>query len=210
MRLVGTRDEIMEELTALCPSVPHVLASARTGVVQNKRQIEEFQAAALYVLTHPFYRGNALEIGTFYGYSTVVLAHAVYRGTVTTLNNHHAEVVYARERLGPRYKNVTVLERCSWEYLEEYEGPWLDVVFVDGDHNRVRHDLPWFNWLNVGGLMLFHDYTPLGAPRHCPPVYEALNEMRETLGHGFDVRVIDNDKVGMVGFYRKEGETWEG
>lgn len=196
------------KLVGLDPTVSQVLIAARLGVAQKRRQIEEFQAAALYVLARPFFHGRALEIGTFYGYSAIILAHALYRGTVITLNTHHDEVLYARKRLGPCYPNVTVLEKCSWDYLGEYEGPWLDVVFVDGDHKRIRLDLPWFNWLNTGGLILFHDYTPLGAPRHCPPVYEALNEMRETLGRDFDVLVVDDQKVGMAGFYRRDKEVW--
>lgn len=208
MRLIGTRDEIKDELFGLCPDAVHVLTSARMAVTQKTRQIEEFQAAALYVLALPFFRGRALEIGTLYGYSAVILAHALYRGKVVTLNTHAAEVAYAKKRLGPRYRNVSVIRECSWDYLERYEGPWLDFIFVDGDHNRLARDLPWFNWLRIGGLILFHDYSPLGAPRHCPPVFAILNDMRDKMGRDFDVQVIDNDRMGMVGFYRREDESW--
>ena len=81
------------------------------------------------------------------------------------------------------------------------------MIFVDGDHNRIARDLPWFNRLQVGGLLLCHDYSPEWEWIPSPVVYAELNGMADRLGRAFDVRLVDNGKVGMVGFYRRLGET---
>jgi predicted O-methyltransferase YrrM len=104
-----------------------------------------------------------------------------------------------RNDVGTRAENAEGAEGDD-EYL-------YDMIFVDGDHRHIEWDLPWFNRLEVGGLMLFHDYSPVDASHPCPPVYEALNRMAEKL-HGFDVLIIDEGKTGMAGIVRREGERW--
>ena len=54
--------------------------------------------------------------------------------------------------------------------------------------------------------MIFHDYSPLGSRRHCPPVFEGVNELAERLGRKPDVLIIDDGQVGMAGFVRQPGE----
>jgi len=68
-------------------------------------------------------------------------------------------------------------------------------------------DLPWWDWLNADGLFLFHDYSPKGSYRECPPVYEAVNEFAKLLGRELDVKVVDDGGAGMAGFYKAEDKT---
>ena len=99
-------------------------------------------------------------------------------------------------------KNVRVVEAFSWDYFATDENKY-DFVFVDGDHKRIREDLPWWNRLNVDGLFFHHDFSPNGSTRACPPVYRNLLAFRDWLGREFDVLIVDDEKVGMAGFYRR-------
>ncbi|HML23514.1 MAG TPA: class I SAM-dependent methyltransferase [Aggregatilinea sp.] len=191
---------------ASTPGIPVALdvARERVGTIKAKREIAAYQAAVLYALARQYdYEGaHLLEIGTALGFSASVLAQAAPHAHITTLNPREDESAAARLNLGV-FPNVTVVAAASWDYLAHYRLPLLDLVFVDGDHARVRRDLPWWNLLRPGGLMVFHDYSPEGTYRACPPVFEALNEFAELLGRAFDVLVVDDGGVGMAGFYRR-------
>ena len=206
MILTGTPAEIMTSLTRLHSEVDSVLSLAGASIQhgKTKQSVYSYQAAALYALAKPYNRPECriLEIGTYYGYSAAVLAMAVPDTAVITLNPVMWEAKDARRNLS-QFGNVSVVERHSWDYLGMLAPGWaFDFIFVDGDHKRVRLDLPYWNRLPIGGLLVFHDYTPLGAPRHCPPVSEVVNGFAEWLGREPDVLVVDDQKVGMAGFYK--------
>ena len=84
-----------------------------------------------------------------------------------------------------------------------------DMIFVDGNHDLVRLDLPWYNRLVTGGLFLHHDFSPLGSSRECPPVFEALTEFTRVLDHAPEVLVRDLTGMGLAGWYRQDGEVWD-
>lgn len=201
----GTQAEILRAVERATPGVLATLRVAREAAPGPKGAILDYQAAALYLLAKDYPSGRFLEIGTLRGFSAAVLAQAAPRATIVTLNPSPSEAVVARRNLY-RFPNVSVLCRASRDHLALDVGDY-DLIFVDGDHNAIALDLPWLNRLRVGGLMLFHDYSPLGSPSPSPIVYAALGLMAERL-HDFDVLVIDDQDTGMAGFYRREGETW--
>ena len=193
MILTGHENDLLKGLLRDYPDA--IDALAKSGHI--KGQLKLYQAAALYALARRYDKGNILEIGTLVGYSSSLIAQAAPNGTITTLNPTTHEAKEARKNL-VQYGNVTVIEQKSWDYLNKYTGPLLDMIFVDGDHVRVEKDLPWWSWLKRGGLMLFHDYT-----EHCSPhVCRAVDGMSEILGKGPDVLLIDTDDVGMAGFIK--------
>ncbi len=207
MRLVGlTPDIILDSIVARRPEWWDVLTKVREYVPQYKREIAEYQAAVLYDLVYGL-EGQILEIGTAYGYSAAVMAMAAPTARITTLNPKGWEADRAAEHLAT-FGNVQVVKEHSWDYLAAYAGPTLSLVFVDGSHRleHVRLDCQWWRWVKAGGFMLFHDYSPEGSGRPTPEAYQGINEMREQLGRDFDVAVIDDRSVGMVGWYRKDGE----
>jgi predicted O-methyltransferase YrrM len=108
---------------------------------------------------------------------------------------------------------VVVFENRSVELLESFRDGDIDMVFVDGDHKRVSDDLPWYNKLVVGGLMIHHDYCPAAplctGPRPCRWVYDAVNDFSRKM-HAPDVLMVDHNREGMVGHYRREEEVWRG
>jgi predicted O-methyltransferase YrrM len=209
MQLVNqSPSAIMAAVAEQHPDVRRDLARARGAVPWCKREIATHQAAALYALARGCDRPGAhiLEIGTALGYSAAVLALAAPQAAIVTLNPKRKEFVRAEKHLAG-FPNVQVLPRKSWDYLGGYAGPHLDLVFVDGDHGLVVRDLPWFDWLVDGGLLLFHDYTPFGTGRRpCAPVYETLRVFGAALGREPDVLVIDDAGDGLAGWRRGPGE----
>jgi len=202
MNLTGSADILTQNLRTLCPSASVAVLNSR----RIKCQLHEYQALALFKLASDYNIASAsiLEIGTLAGYSASIMAQAAPNATIITLNPADWEVEEARGNL-EEYRNVTVLESYSWDYLEKYNGHQFDMIFVDGDHNRIARDLPWFKHLRVGGLMLFHDYceTKSGI------VFARLNETANKYDHPFDVYLMDSSGNGMVGFYRRNGEAWD-
>jgi hypothetical protein len=106
----------------------------------------------------------------------------------------------------PKVTDVELILEASTKYLT-YEGhPKFRLIFIDGDHANVHLDFPWWRHLAIGGLFLFHDYSPEGSWRACPPVYRALNIQRDKMSRDFDVAIIDDDNVGMVGYYKQSDD----
>jgi predicted O-methyltransferase YrrM len=212
VKLYGTREEILDKLTGKHQVPRNILSQARTIIgPRGKQEVYSYQAAALYCLAYKYNQREytILEIGTYYGFTAAIMALAAPRAKIITLNPLAWEVDAARKSLR-QFKNISVLLGKSWDYLEIYAGADLSMVFIDGDHKRVKKDLPWWNKIRAGGLFFFHDYSPLGAARHCPPVYEAVNDFAEYLGRDPDVLIVDNDKVGMAGFYKQiDDPDWE-
>src|SRR3990167_9532344 len=206
MNLTGSASEIMAQLSA--PGVDQALeraaASIRFG--KMKRAVLPYQAAALYTLAQPYDGGRILEIGTYYGYSAAVLAQAAPRAKIITLNPTPWEAQDARANLA-HFENVSVVERYSWDYLEMLAPDWMfDMIFVDGDHKAIKRDLPYWARLREGGLIVFHDFSPNGSARACPPVYRALAGVAAHMGREFDVLVIDDEQIGMAGYYKRAGD----
>lgn len=204
-----THEQWLEYYLDQHPELIGVEQQARKVVKNTKKAVFAYQAAALYHYAKPYDGGKALEIGTAYGYSGFYLASAMPNSQITTLNASEGEVVAVQQAgVFNKHPNVTILHRISWEFLKEGDGTAeYNFIFIDGDHKRVKNDFPFFNRLVDGGLVMFHDYSPLGSKRHCPPVYEAVNELAEYLGRPPDVLVVDSGEVGLAGFVRQPGES---
>lgn len=202
-----TPQEILNTLLMKHPELEQVMTEVRMTVPPLKREIAAYQAAALYHLAKPFDGGRILEIGTAWGYSAAIMARAAPNAMIITLNPNEEEVRIARKNLDS-YKNVTVETVKSWEYLKEYKGAPFDLIFIDGDHRRVRADLPFWEHVAPGGVFFFHDYSPDGTPRACPPVFEAVNAFTVELGKTEpDLLFVDNTGVGMAGFIKPKKKS---
>jgi predicted O-methyltransferase YrrM len=208
-RLEGTPDEIGAVLADWRPDAAEALLAARALVPASKREVLAHEAALLYALAIRYDHEGAriLEIGTALGYSAAVLALAAPKASIVTLNPKPGEYEQAVSNLAA-LGNVLAVQQHSWDYLARYTGPSLDMVFVDGAHDQVERDLAWFGWLKVGGLMLYHDYSPAESRRPCPHVYEVVRQFGATLGREPDVLVVDSRLRGMAGWYRRDSENW--
>lgn len=205
MRIQGSG--LREFARTLYPEVDSILGKARALTPRGRREIIDYQAMLLYCLAkdYDFEGANFLEIGTFWGFSAAMMAMAAPRANIVTLNPKPWEYEKAVENLRP-LGNVRVFCVHSWDYLENYPGPKLDMIFVDGDHKRIEKDLPWWDWVKEGGLFLHHDYSPQESARPCQVVYERLNRFCEEIGQDFDVLVVDDEGVGMAGWRKTDGK----
>jgi predicted O-methyltransferase YrrM len=179
------------------------------GKKKGVQQIKDYQAMLLYGLAGQYNDpgDHILELGTYYGFSAAVMKLAAPACWLDTLNPAEWETEAASKNLAP-LDRCAVWTMASWDALEEDRfGPELSLVFVDGYHNAVARDVPWFNQLRTDGLMLFHDYVPGTAKvQQCEPVYRAVNDLVAHLGRPPDVLLVDDQEFGMAGFYRREGE----
>lgn len=197
MKLQGTMLELGRQLKTDFPDAPPVPPALYP-------QMLAYQLLALYGLATRYNRPGAaiLEIGTGRGASAFVLARAAPQATIVSLTTNPLEVGYAAKelaRLG--CKNVQVQQAVSWDFLAAAKARW-SMIYVDGDHKHVRHDLVAWKRLRAGGLLLFHDYSPVTAAHPNPVVFAALQEFREQLGRDFDVLVVDETQTGMAGWYK--------
>ena len=200
MKLNGSQTELLLKFSNRDISVIAALKEARAHVRAGQQEVYPYQAAALYILAKPYNGKPVLEIGTYYGYTAYVMSLACPDSRIVTLNPTVWEAEEAAANLKDR--NVVVMQWKSQDYLASFPDEMFDFIFIDGDHRKVAQDLSYWERLNDGGLMLLHDYTPLGAPRHCPPVFEAVNEFADSLRRDPDVLIVDYERVGMAGFYR--------
>jgi len=205
---MDTDNKLKDNLVKEHPELEEIFRTVNNRIIRSKREIYDYQAAMLYKLALPYNSEGcrALEIGSAFGYSCWFIAHAMSNARrITTLNPKAKEYHHTVRALLP-FENVQVIWMRSWDYLKYYSKPAFNFIFVDGDHEQVARDLPWFNLLRPGGLILFHDYAPDGSARPVPTVYNVLNDAKQRLKRDFDIYIVDDNQVGMVGWYRQEGE----
>lgn len=199
MKRQGPANEIEQGLRAEFPHAP--------ALPKVYMQMLPWQMLALYGLAWRQCRkgGRILEIGTGFGSSAYMLAKAAPAAEIVSLTANVSEGDMARQFLRSAVgEQVKVLNVLSLAHYAATVGQTWDLIFVDGDHRNCQRDLVWFNRIGVGGLILFHDYSPSA----CPPVYAAVGKLAWHLHRDPDVRLLDDDDIGMAGFYRQEGESW--
>jgi predicted O-methyltransferase YrrM len=208
--ILDTPNAILDYVRSQHPEVDTILDLVRSRIPKSKREIDLYQAAALYHLVKRYDRPRAtiLEIGTAYGYSAAVMAFAAPQAQIITINPKESEYVQALYNLAV-FPGVTVLNKTSREILKTCIEPVYDVVFVDGDHREqgVGLDCHFWKYVNYGGTILFHDYSPEGSRRATPEVYKVVTLFRARVGRDFDIMISDNTGASMVGFVKKEDDT---
>jgi len=124
--------------------------------------------------------GEALEVGSAYGYSAVVMALAGAR--VTAVDPHAGEVPGSAAQMAGNLAAYGVAERvtirigASQQILPTLEPGSFGLVFIDGDHTEatVEHDVGWARkLLRPGGVLAAHDWDE-GT---CPGVRAALERL---------------------------------
>lgn len=210
MKIINkTPTQIIDIVRKDNPEIDAVIALSESVKQSYKGSMQQYQAACLYALAKrynpkEFGYTRILEIGTGKGYSTSYLVQACPDAHIISLSVRADEQLEAKnviDRLG--YKTgVQFVTANSRDYVDEAFEHKFDLIFVDGDHAKVQKDLIYWDFMAKGGLMLFHDYCPFDAANPQPHVYRVLNEFSTEINQPFDVEIVDNVKIGMVGFYK--------
>lgn len=209
LKLTGTFDDLVDRLEALYPDTRKRVKKVYQRVIHHPdHEISFHEAMLLHILTGQYNRSDAqiLEIGTCYGWSAAVMADAAPKAKIITMTPNWHHVKFANENLKANH-NVSVIQTKSIDYLYNFCGPMIDVLMVDGDHNEIRADLPWWNWVKVGGLMFHHDYSDITERPPCRKVYGVLNEFSKSI-HQPDILMVTDKRQGVGGWYRNKGEVW--
>ena len=72
----------------------------------------------------------------------------------------------------------------SKEIGKDWDRDKVDLVFVDGDHSEdgVRGDIEaWLQHIKDGGIIVFHDYSPVTWPKVMKVVDEMMNGYKSIL-----------------------------
>ena len=207
----GTDKELWAYFCEMAPEIPDVFTRIRSE--QNnryeKRETRVYEAALLYIMAQQYNRSDAqiLEIGMCYGWTAAVMHYGAPLAHILTMSPNPSHYHYGKDNL-TIYPNVEARKERSEVLLATYNGPELDMIFVDGDHKAAKVDVPWYNWLKPDGLMIWHDYCPDNCPvRPCRWVYDAVNQLVANT-HEPDVFIANDDNEGVLGLYRREGEVW--
>jgi len=204
--LLDDADTLLDLYASIYSELPGVLGRANLiAQGSHNKRVYPYQAACLYHLckqTPP--DANMLELGTYYGYTTAIMALSSPDARITTLEPGLSYPDAVRNLA--KFKNVNCLCVKSRDYLGEYS--WImpsrvfDLIFVDGDHNKIGRDLHWWNLLKTGGTILFHDYSPAESNRPCQIVFETLNRFATWL-RAPDELIQDENGVGMVAWIKR-------
>ena len=205
MMLLDKADTLLDLYASIYPELPDILNRANLiAQGSHNKRVYPYQSVWLYHLckqTPPV--ANMLELGTYYGYTTAIMALSSPDARITTLEPGLGYPDAVRNLAG--LKNVECLCVKSMDYLGLYS--WImpsgvfDLIFVDGDHNKIERDLHWWNLLKTGGMIVFHDYSPAGSGRPCPIVFETLNRFATWLRVP-DELIQDENGVGMVAWIK--------
>jgi len=152
---------------------------------------------------------NILEVGTNRGKSAYTMATAAPLANLTSLEIDREQWLIAKRihetgyvaefiTVPPVKTNLLLVD--SAEYLASYKGPNLDMVFIDGNHfEGVLVDAGWWNHLNIGGCILFHDAHGMFLS-----VKEVIGRLEGLTGRKPDIHLRTDYCI--AGFYKEKGD----
>jgi predicted O-methyltransferase YrrM len=157
--------------------------------ISNLHSIGDVQIKALYQYAREC-EGNAVEIGSYRGRSTVVIAAGLRhggKGKVVAIDPHvskssdyelfldNIENTHFADQIIPiRSTSERVFEMKTIQRIFRHP---IGLLFIDGDHTYegVKKDLNWVDVVSKGGIIALHDYTS-----KYPGIVKAVNEYQET------------------------------
>jgi caffeoyl-CoA O-methyltransferase len=149
--ILGTREKLLDE----------ILRDALLGHGLLPMQVDDNAARFLQLLTLIHRPQRVIEIGTFFGYSSIHIARGLPEsGRLTTLEIDSRTAQLARRNLDTigLSDRVDVIEGDAVDYLVQIQQKTIDMIFIDADKkNYPKYLKLCFPLLKVGGILVADD-----------------------------------------------------
>lgn len=148
------------------PLLDTVLRSSLLDHGLRPMQIDDNAARVLQLLTLIHRPQRVLEIGTFFGWSSIHIARGLPPGGILTtleIDPEIAELARHNLELAGLLDSVEVVVRPAAEYLARLAKKTLDMVFIDADKTSYPQYLKLaYPLLRSGGLLVADDAFATG------------------------------------------------
>lgn len=149
--ILGPREKLLDEIM-------------RDALLDHKlqpMQVDDNAARFLQLLTLIHRPHRVIEIGTFFGYSSIHIARGLPEGgRLTTLEIDSAAAELAQRNLDAAglSDRVEIILRDAADYLVEVEQNTIDMIFIDADKRNYPTYLKLcFPLLRMGGILVADD-----------------------------------------------------
>jgi predicted O-methyltransferase YrrM len=118
--------------------------------------------------------GDAIEIGSWMGASTIIIASGLKSGKIYAVDPHKGTTAHDSNAVKDTFEiftdnikkysvhdKVIPIRKTSREAFESWNGEKLGMVFIDGNHDYeyAKYDIEnWMKFLDDNGLLLIHDF----------------------------------------------------
>jgi predicted O-methyltransferase YrrM len=118
--------------------------------------------------------GNAIEIGSWMGASTIIIASGLRNGKIYAVDPHKGTTAHDANSVKDTFQiftdnikkfsvsdKVIPIRKTSEEAFESWNGEKLGMVFVDGNHEymHAKYDIEnWMKFLKNDGILIIHDF----------------------------------------------------
>ena len=192
-----TNDEILGYCVDKSTPEPQIakLIRINSNRLSNKNMIiGPLLGSLLRFLASDFNIKNALEIGTFTGYSAAAIATALPKhAKLITLEESKTNVEIAKNNLKDliNLRKVKIINTEGSKWLANYSGQSFELIFVDCRKEVFNHkeDL-LINNLSKNGILLIDNAFAKGNVLHPKRDYEiSMNNINQRLSHDKNLMV---------------------
>ncbi len=149
--ILGPREELLER----------IMRDSLLGHSLPPMQIDDNAARILQLLTLISRPQRVIEVGTFFGYSSIYIARGLpENGLLTTLEVNREVAELARQNLEKAGigDHVEVVVGPAEDYLAQVEPESIDMIFIDADKRSYPKYLKLcFPLLTPGGILIADD-----------------------------------------------------
>lgn len=198
------QDASLQYITKTFVTEPEAFVAARHQgeALRPGMQVSPYEGHLLSWLVRISAANNALEIGSFVGYSTLWQASALpQNGRITALeiNETHAQLTRHHAKQAGLDSRITVEQTDAIAYLTSYQGAPFDYVFIDG----VKKDYPTYldlvmphltdnAWIIADNALLFGAFTDDNTPRErvSATAKQAMAAFHERMSHSGEFTAV--------------------
>jgi predicted O-methyltransferase YrrM len=149
-----------------------------------------------------------LEIGTFYGYSTIWLARIVGNGKIYTIEKDSESVEKAKEnfKLADLQEKIEIIEGRAEDILPKLDEDF-DMVFIDAEKIRYLEYLDWADKHIIKNGLIVADNTLLSGAVYSEELPFKIRKNTRRIIKEFNERIADKNKYLSIMLPAEDGFT---